>query len=300
MKIHPIGIALSAQDSNVASRVLAEPNSVSDWGKESFVSTKSKTEVWEGQFGTRRYIHRDEQGLIDGALLVGRRNPKENWQELLVHTRKDKRRQGIATFLHDAAVQDNGELLDAAEYSPDGQSFKASTKFAQTIYRGDANQVSLQDFDIEYGMKQLNKDLGSSASMGPGIYFASHEDVARMYGSNVTRKVLNNAKLISLESPKFSTSQIDKMLKGISKEKLDIAVSNWDENFYTGRRMLLNTVVQGDSAVDQLMNIWAEVFLHQNPNEFIDLMVKNNIDGITIPKNDVVFFVIYNRNVLAD
>lgn len=301
MKIFPIGLTKSSQQySDDANRVLSEPNTVSDWGKEKQIQTPSKLEVWEGQFGTRRYIHRDEQGLIDGALLVGRRTKKDKWQELLLHTRKDKRRQGIATLLNNAAVKDNGELADASEYSPDGQSFKSSVRLAQTIYRGDEKPVNIQDFDAEYGIKMLGKELGSAAAMGPGIYFASHENIAKGYGSNITKKVLNNANILNHQSPRFTSRQIEKILSGVEKEKLETAVSNWDENFNIGKKQLIASITDADNPIDQLMNIWAEVFYHQNPNAFMNLMAINGIDGISVTRNDVTFFVVYNKNSLND
>ena len=62
-------------------------------------------------------------------------------------------------------------------------------KKAQEIYRGDPSPISLQDFDPEYGVKQLGKDLGSSAAEGPGIYFTSKEEDARMYGKVITKMI---------------------------------------------------------------------------------------------------------------
>lgn len=175
---------------------------------------------------------------------------------------------------------------------------------SQEMYRGDPEPVDLQNFDPEHGVKVLGKDLGSSAALGPGIYFAAQERVARLYGSNITKTILNNANLITEKSPLFSFSQMDKILKGVDKEKMEIAVSNWDENFSIGKKLLIQTILSGTNAVDQLMNIWADVFFHQNANMFLELMVKNGIDGIsliredTITKEEITFFVIYNRNLL--
>lgn len=116
----------SVSSSIIAVRVLSEPNTVTDWGQERRAKTKSGGEVWEGNYGTRRYLHRDENGKIDSALLIGRQKGQKHWRELLIHTREDKRRQGLATLLNGYAVADVGNLLSASEYSAEGQAFHDS------------------------------------------------------------------------------------------------------------------------------------------------------------------------------
>lgn len=173
-------------------------------------------------------------------------------------------------------------------------------KTAQEIYRGDPNPLDIKDFNPEYALKELGKDLGSSAAWGPGIYFTAQLDIAQMYGSNITKKVLNNANILTKQSPLFTRRQIEKILQGIDKEKLETAYSNWDESPILGRRMMIESIFKADNPLEQLMNIWADVFYHQNPNAFIELMVKNGIDGISIIKaEDEIYYVIYNRNVLT-
>lgn len=106
-----------------AIRSLSEPNTISDWGAERRRSDKMGVEIWEGQFRTRRYIHRDENGKIDAAFLIGRRKGQKLWQKLLIHTRQDKRRQGLGTLLNQVALDDVGETLPGSSYSPEGRAF---------------------------------------------------------------------------------------------------------------------------------------------------------------------------------
>jgi len=61
-------------------------------------------------------------------------------------------------------------------------------KKAEEIYRGDTNPITVDEYDPEYALKELGKDLGSSAAFGPGIYFVTKEDIAQMYGSHITKK----------------------------------------------------------------------------------------------------------------
>jgi len=173
-------------------------------------------------------------------------------------------------------------------------------KKAQQIFRGDPSPLDLENYDPEYGIKQLGKDLGSSSAWGPGIYFVTEEDIAQMYGSNITKKNILNAKILTKQSPLFSYKQIDKILSGVDKEKIKIAISNWNENYYIGKKMLIQSIINTDNPLDQLMNIWAEVFMHQNSKAFIELMIQNGIDGISITKDDAVtYYVIYNKRILT-
>jgi len=171
-------------------------------------------------------------------------------------------------------------------------------KKAQEIYRGDPNLINIQDFDPEYGVKELGKELGSSASEGPGIYFTSNEENARTYGKNITKMIINNANILTPLNKPFSKNQIKKILNNVSKETMEIAASNWDENFYRGKEMLVNSIMNEENAINQIMSIWADVYYHQNPLEFMILMTNNGIDGITIPKEHVTHYVIYNRDIL--
>lgn len=168
----------------------------------------------------------------------------------------------------------------------------------QELFRGDPNPIDIGDFDPGYAVKELGKELGSSAAWGPGIYFVSQKDIAELYGQNITRKVIDNARILTKQSPLFNYKQIDKMLQGVDKDKVEMAISNWSEDYKNGRKLLIQSILNADNPLDQLMGIWADVFSHQNPQAFIDLMIKNGIDGISIQKDDATYYVIYNKNVL--
>jgi len=173
-------------------------------------------------------------------------------------------------------------------------------RIAQEIFRGDETPINLDEYDFDYCRKNKLKDLGSSMAYGPGIYFATAQDVANMYGSNITSKQINpNAKILSESGRKLNRNTIVKILNSINKETINSAAINWDENPYKGKQMLLNSIMEAKDPVDQLMSIWSEVFYHQDPNTFVNTMIQNNIDGISKTKEDVTYFVIYNRGVLS-
>lgn len=177
-------------------------------------------------------------------------------------------------------------------------------KKALTVYRGDSNPIELSEFNPEYGTKISLKDLGSSMTEGPGIYFTTNKKNAENYGDNITqREISPNAKILSKESPKFTPEQIIKILNTIDPSKIELAASNWDENVNKGKRMLWNSIIEQDNAIDQLMEIWAEVYAHQHPSEFMKIMTLNGIDGIVVDKScslygEVKHYIIYNQQIL--
>jgi len=184
--------------------------------------------------------------------------------------------------------------------------YKKAKEDQMSLFRGDENPIDINDFDHDYAVNTLGKELSSSKAHGPGIYFTVSEENAGFYGSNITRKTLQNANILTESSPKLNYRQIDKILQGMDRERIEIAVSNWHENYNIGRRMLIQNILDDNNAIEQLMLIWADVFSHQNPNEFVRLMVDNGIDGISVvipnaadPNNNDTHYIIYNKNVLA-
>jgi len=171
-------------------------------------------------------------------------------------------------------------------------------KKAQQIYRGDPSPMDMSKYDPEYGIKNLGKQLGSSLVEGPGIYFTTKRDEAEGYGSNITQFNLSNANILTSQSKKLTYQQIDRILKGVDKEKMRMAVENWDENYNVGKKMLIDSILDNENVIEQLMGIWSNVFYHQNPNAFMELMAKNGIDGIAISKSDSIHYVIYNKAIL--
>ena len=172
-------------------------------------------------------------------------------------------------------------------------------KKAQQLYRGDTESIDISDFDSEHGTKNLRKELGSSLAQGPGIYFSTQENDAALYGEHITKKQLSGANILTKNSPLFTYAQIDRMLRQIDKDRVSMAISNWDENYSVGKKMLMDSIVGADNPIDQIMGIWTEVFNHQDPNSFMNLMKNNGIDGISIVMTpEVTHYIIYNRDVL--
>lgn len=110
------------QSNEYVARAISEPGTISDWGKETMIESGSYGETWKGQFGTRRYLKRDEYGKIISAILIGSKDGKK-WQELMFYTLPSERRKGNASILYRKALEDVGKINKAAEYSEDGRAF---------------------------------------------------------------------------------------------------------------------------------------------------------------------------------
>ena len=167
------------------------------------------------------------------------------------------------------------------------------------IYRGDPKPFDIKGYDSGYGVKEMGKELGSSMAYGPGIYFVTNEEYARYYGSNVSKFKLNSSRILAEGGNKLSIKQIEGILNSAGEEKLELAISNFDEDYGIGKKMLMQEIMSEADGVGQLMNIWADVFYHQNPNLFMEVMKSNGIDGIAKVKDDATYYVIYNKAVLV-
>ena len=110
------------QSNEYVVRAISEPGTISDWGKEKMIESGYYGETWKGQFGTRRYLKRNENGEIISAILIGSKDGKK-WQELMFYTLPSERRQGYASILYRKALEDVGQINKAAEYSEDGRAF---------------------------------------------------------------------------------------------------------------------------------------------------------------------------------
>ena len=160
-------------------------------------------------------------------------------------------------------------------------------KAQQYIYRGDTEPISMQDYDTEYGTREFGRKLDTS-----GIYFTTNEEDAQSFGQHITKADIQNANILTESDNTFTTDQISQILKGIDKEKTGMAISNWDEDYNIGLGLLIESIVNEKNPIDQLMNIWANVFYHQNSNDFMTLMTRNGIDGIAMLRTGSTHFVI--------
>jgi hypothetical protein len=168
------------------------------------------------------------------------------------------------------------------------------------LFRGDPTPIKLETFDPESGLK-AGKELGQSMAEGPGIYFTTAKGNAKSYGKNITSaNMAEGSKIIDDLEPRMSKTKISKILDSIDTQTIDNAVSNWDENPILGKKALIDAIYDNDTAKDQLMSIWSDVFHHQDPSAYMNAMAKNKIAGIQINKEGLSHFVMYDKGALKN
>jgi hypothetical protein len=181
-----------------------------------------------------------------------------------------------------------------------GKGAKGLQMAEQKIFRGDPTPITLEKYNPNAGI-EAGKELGQSMAEGPGIYFTTHPKNAASYGKNITEANLSTgAKIIDKHEKPLSRASINSMLNKVDKETLDNALSNWDENPRIARNMLLDAIHENATPQEQLMSIWADVFYHQSPDKYMDLMAKSKIAGMEIEKEGLSHFVVYDKKALSN
>jgi len=170
----------------------------------------------------------------------------------------------------------------------------------QVLFRGDEKPITIKGYDVEAGIK-AGKELGGAMAEGPGIYFTTDEKNALSYGKNLTKVYLKpDANILRVTDDVLPNTLIKKILASVKPEHIELALSNWDEDKTVAMKEMLDAISDADDPVDQLINIWADVFYHQNPQEFMDAVAKNGIDGIAIDRErGIEHYAIYNRKALV-
>lgn len=133
---------------------------------------------------------------------------------------------------------------------------------------------------------------------GPGIYFTSSFDNARMYGEYVHKVTLTPRKLLTVTpSSNKMAGLIEKMVMMASDWEMH--AQDYDENPRIGlRNFVKSTIDYNDTEKDIAQQIWIDFYRYE-PVDFVRNMVKMGIDGLMIPKdNGVVHYIIYNPAII--
>ncbi|OGF48632.1 MAG: hypothetical protein A2231_01545 [Candidatus Firestonebacteria bacterium RIFOXYA2_FULL_40_8] len=168
----------------------------------------------------------------------------------------------------------------------------------KTVFRGDKLPVSMKHYDVSAGIK-AGKELGGAFAEGPGIYFTTDLKNAKTYGQNITQRDIDIGNFVSKKTPILSKSKIESILGNIDEETMATALSNFDENPNNARKMLVDAIMNADNAHDQLINIWADVFYHQQPEKYMQAVAQTGIKGFEVPKEGgAAHYVVFDKDVL--
>lgn len=236
------------------------------------------------------------QELLKKKAKEGARTPIQVFEGLNIELRKKDKGKG--DLFQEGDVKNDAEDFIKKNPNATAEEFVASK--GKELFRGDANPITIELYDVSQGIKE-GKELGGAMAEGPGVYLTTDKNNALSYGKNITNVVMDkDSNILEKGQKKLSISKINKLLTSIDKETLDIALSNFDENPIIAKRNLIDAINNADDAQEQIINIWADVFYHQKPEKFMKVMADNGIDGLKIDKEKLSHYVIYNKKSLID
>lgn len=139
-----------------------------------------------------------------------------------------------------------------------------------------------------------DSDKYKNESYGPGLYFTNDIDIAERYGKYLYTVQLDTKGFINKKS------KIDKLLilKIIDDNLNDIILSNYHENKFIARKMLIESIFNANSYIDILQNLWSEIF-NMKSKKYLEECVKNKINGIIIElQNNLKYYIVYNVKLI--
>jgi len=160
------------------------------------------------------------------------------------------------------------------------------------VYHGSPNKIDNFSDEFVGGEKATDQE-------GPGIYFTTSKDDARMYGEFIHEAIFTPRVLWDQTptNPKKLRPFITKMVLAAPDWKTH--AQNYDENPRVGVNTIVeSTLAYNDTEKDVAQQIWYD-FYKNNPIDYVRNMVKMGVDGLTVKReNGVIHFIIYNPSTL--
>ena len=201
----------------------------------------------------------------------------------------------LTDFYNQAVKADLSFPLSKAKAS--GQSFDEWVKGQGEIHRGDTTPIKLSEMDTTKVFNPAEKEALSAFNNTPGLYFTDSVSNAKSYGQNLTSvSVSPTAKVINVNDvPKIlKRADVEKIIR--SNPRIKDWATNWDENFDKAIKNITDSVMAEKDGNEFLKAIWSDGGFSEG--DFVIAMKKAGIDGITVPKEGVNHFVIYNKDIL--
>ena len=171
------------------------------------------------------------------------------------------------------------------------------------VYHGSPNKIT--NFSTEFvGGKEAHDQEG------PGVYFTSSPDDAKIYGGFVHKVKLTPRKLVPL-SGKINKSQIEKLilssvglnnvkeLKNMDMNRFwESSLSNFgdspDESFHAAVKSIMD---YSNSPHDAFQNVWINHFRYR-PKDYVSEMVRLGYDGVRVPRTGLDHYIIFNPGII--
>ena len=160
------------------------------------------------------------------------------------------------------------------------------------LYHWSNSMRELKDFDLDVSMQKAKQWswLWWSFAEGPWIYLTSSKAEAQWYWPKVSTFKTEWANIISKNTDKsLSSKEINQIIDWIDKNIVDRASLD-----FWSKKDLIDSIKSWWNTYEQLMEIWASVFNHQNPKWYVNAVKKIWIDWLEIPKEWTKHYVVYN------
>lgn len=160
------------------------------------------------------------------------------------------------------------------------------------LYHWSNSIRELKDFDLDISMQKAKQWswLWWSFAEWPWIYLTSSKHEAQWYWPKVSTFKTEWANIISKDTDKsLSTKEINQIIDWIDKNIVDRAILD-----FWSKKDLIDSIKNWWNTYDQLMEIWASIFNHQNPKWYVNAVKNIWIDWLEIPKEWTKHYVVYN------
>lgn len=163
-------------------------------------------------------------------------------------------------------------------------------------FHGSTHEISSFSDDFVGGKEANDKE-------GPGIYFTTSVDDARMYGENVYEVQLNVKKSVSVKNNTNAPLQHIEWLITQAPDWEDTAL-NWSENYKIGYKKAAADFIQyNENPHQQYLQVWYD-FYRNTPVEYVRNMVNLGFDSIVVQRNDydgipVTHIIVLNPKIIT-
>ena len=191
------------------------------------------------------------------------------------------------------------EMIKASSLKADNKLFEAEelqkikTKF-KLWYHG--TQTKFAKFDYQYAYT-----ANSTAQYGPGFYLTDSKELASRYANGsgyiLSIDLTRRGRIINSDATPTKVD-VDGFIERMPDK--ESVLSNWDESQFRAVSLLKQSLKDNNETVlEMIQSIWADCYRGHEPKFIKSLVMRAMIDGILIPQqNGVNFLIAYNPDIL--
>ena len=159
-----------------------------------------------------------------------------------------------------------------------------------TVYHGSSHKITNFTDEFVGGTEAVDQE-------GPGIYFTSSKEDATHYGEFIHTVTLTPRLFLDKST---NLKKLKPMLTKLVKmaDDWEMHAQNYDEHPVRGlNKFIEDTINFNETEKDAIQQVWIEFYRHQGV-QFVRNCVILGVDGILVPKNGVVHYIVYNPAII--